>query len=258
MKRKIMACVMAVIVSIGLVNHPEMNVMADTTITEEEMEDTAEDSEKTEANWQIRQKLDATSCQQGKMVTLTVYLTGDVDSLCIATIYAEMQYDPEVFEVSLADITPNNSKAVDYVSFDEESGEVEVYYAEDVSFESGSAILKMQLHVLSDAPTGTTQTGLNSLELYATDSDDYAVIENVSNVDVSIKKNSGTAVVLGDVNQDKKVNLTDAKMIMKYCNGETKFSATQKKNADVNKDGKVNLTDVKLVMKYCNGAIKKF
>ena len=54
---------------------------------------------------------------------------------------------------------------------------VEVDILFDVTFQSGTAILKIKLHVLSDVQTGITRTGLNSLELYETDSDDYAVIE---------------------------------------------------------------------------------
>lgn len=58
--------------------------------------------------------------------------------------------------------------------------------------------------------------------------------------------------IAGDVNLDGKVTLTDAKMIMQYCNKAKKLSAEQKTNADVNGDGKINLTDAKLVMKIYN------
>ena len=98
---------------------------------------------------------------------------------------------------------------------------------------------------------------MQSLELYATDSDDYVEIENGSTLKVNIKKQEA-AVLLGDVNQDKKISLADVKLVMKYCNEGKGLTAAQKKNADVNKDGKVNLTDAKLIMQYCNGQIKKF
>lgn len=60
--------------------------------------------------------------------------------------------------------------------------------------------------------------------------------------------------IAGDVNLDGKVTLTDAKMIIQYCNKAKKLSAVQKKNADVNGDGKINLADAKLVMKIYNEA----
>lgn len=60
--------------------------------------------------------------------------------------------------------------------------------------------------------------------------------------------------IAGDVNLDGKVTLTDAKLIMQYCNKAKKLSAVQKKNADVNGDGKINLVDAKLVMKIYNQA----
>lgn len=58
----------------------------------------------------------------------------------------------------------------------------------------------------------------------------------------------------GDVNLDGKVTLTDAKMIMQYCNKAKKLNTQQKKNADVNGDGKINLADAKLVMQIYHQA----
>ena len=67
-----------------------------------------------------------------------------------------------------------------------------------------------------------------------------------------------TPAVAGDVNQDGKVNLTDAKLVMQHYNGAKTLDSRQKENADVNGDGKVNLTDAKLIMKYYNGEITGF
>lgn len=255
MKKQIIAGALAV--GIGLAGFLQTNVLADTVITEEDMEDTPGDTEAAELNWQMTQKLDVQSCQQGKDVTLTVSVTGDTKSMQLSTVYAVLKYGPNVFHISAKDITPVKSGSVDYISVDEDTGEIEIYYAGDISIESGTEILKITLHVLDDADAGAATLGLQSLELYATDSDDYAEIENANTLKVNIKEKSA-AVLLGDVNQDKKINLTDVKLIMKHCNNGTKLSAAQKKNADVNRDGKVNLTDAKLVMKYCNGQIKNF
>lgn len=256
MRKQIMAGIL-VLAMVGITGHFQTKVLADTTITEEELEDTAEDVEEAEISWQINQKLDGDSCKQGKDVTLTVSLAGDTKSMKLSTVFVRLQYDPGVFEISAENVVPVQSGSVDYISFDEDSGELDIYYANDINFEGGTDLLKIRLHVLSDAEPGKAKVGVEALELYASDSDNYAVAENKSMLSVTIKEGS-SAVLLGDVNLDKKINLTDVKLIMKYCNGGTKLTSAQKKNADVNQDGKVNLTDANLVMKYCNGAIKKF
>ena len=45
---------------------------------------------------------------------------------------------------------------------------------------------------------------------------------------------------------------------MQHYNGAKTLNSQQKRNADANGDGKVNLTDAKLIMKYYNGEIKTF
>lgn len=254
-KRQIMAGALAI--GIALAGFWQINALADTVIIEEDMEDTKEDTEVAESSWQMTQKLDTKSCSQGKDITLTVSVTGDVKSMQLSTIYAVLNYGPNVFEIGAEDITPVKSGSVDYISVDEDSGEIEIYYAGDISIESGTELLKIRLHVLDNADSGAVALGVQSLELYATDSDDYVEIENTNSLKVNIKEKSA-AVLLGDVNQDKKINLTDVRLVMRHCNHGVKLSAAQKKNADVNKDGKVNLTDAKLIMQYCNGQIKKF
>lgn len=253
--KKIMAAVLAA--GIGLTGFWQTDVAADTVIVEEDMEDGPEDSEAVELNWQMTQRLDVASCKQGKDVTLTVSVLGDTKSMQLSTIYATLSYNLGVFAFDAEDITPVKSGLVDYISFDEYTGELDIYYASDITIESGTELFKIKMHVLDDADTGSTGVRVDSLELYATDNDNYVMIENENKVKVNIQKGSG-AVLLGDVNQDGRINLTDVKVIMRHCNKGTKLSEAQKKNADVNKDGKVSLTDAKLIMKYCNGQIRKF
>jgi len=60
------------------------------------------------------------------------------------------------------------------------------------------------------------------------------------------------------VNQDGEINLTDAKLVMKYYNGEIELDVQQEKNADTNGDGKVNLIDTKRIMQYYNREIESW
>lgn len=64
---------------------------------------------------------------------------------------------------------------------------------------------------------------------------------------VTTKKTKPT--MLGDVNLDGKLNITDPTLIQKYCADITDLSATAKANADFNQDGKINVTDATAVQK---------
>lgn len=57
-------------------------------------------------------------------------------------------------------------------------------------------------------------------------------------------------ILLGDVNADNKINITDATEIQKYLVQLVNFDDTQKSVADTNGDGKVNITDVTQIQKY--------
>ena len=66
-------------------------------------------------------------------------------------------------------------------------------------------------------------------------------------------------VKYGDVNDDKKVDLVDATIVLQYYNGVKKdLTADQINRADVDQSGTVNLVDVLYIMKYYNGAINAF
>lgn len=53
--------------------------------------------------------------------------------------------------------------------------------------------------------------------------------------------------ILGDVDLDGKLTLSDASLIDKYIKGETQFNDIQKKIADVNQDGSIDDADVDLI-----------
>lgn len=52
----------------------------------------------------------------------------------------------------------------------------------------------------------------------------------------------------GDVNQDKKVSVADAKLVLKYVAKKATFSDKQKLYADLNGDGKVTVVDAKWIL----------
>ena len=63
---------------------------------------------------------------------------------------------------------------------------------------------------------------------------------------------SGTTVtiLLGDVNEDGKVNLSDAVLVQKASIGVSTFTAKQKAEVDSDSNGKVNLADAIVIQKY--------
>lgn len=70
----------------------------------------------------------------------------------------------------------------------------------------------------------------------------------------AVTKGSGAKVtLLGDVNLDGKVNVTDATAIQKYLAGSTEFSDVRKLNADVNGDGNISITDATTIQKIIAG-----
>nr|WP_243411798.1 dockerin type I domain-containing protein [Ruminococcus difficilis] len=59
-----------------------------------------------------------------------------------------------------------------------------------------------------------------------------------------------SAVIIGDVNGDEKVDITDATLIQKAIAELIELSDVQKKAADTNTDGKVDITDATMIQKY--------
>ena len=64
--------------------------------------------------------------------------------------------------------------------------------------------------------------------------------------------------ILGDVNMDDNVTITDVTRLQKYLAGEITFSAYQVKIADVNFDGSATVQDASMIQKYLAGTIDEF
>ncbi len=64
-------------------------------------------------------------------------------------------------------------------------------------------------------------------------------------------------VVVGDIDADGSVTISDALMIFKYKSGEIKLSETALKAADTDKNGKVELADALRIFKFKSGEIEK-
>lgn len=202
----------------------------------------------------IRQELDASSCKQGDVVTLTIYLQGNEKGWKLSALRGVLEYDNSLFSLEKADILPVESGRVSKKSFQASSCEFAVTYDSDIMVSDDTPVLRLKLHVNDKATTGKTTLCVTNLEWQASDGTGKYEVEHRVPSSVKISK-AEKPVVAGDVNLDNKVTLTDVKCVMQYCNGARTLNSKQKKNADVNGDGKITLMDAKLIMKYCNNEI---
>ena len=58
------------------------------------------------------------------------------------------------------------------------------------------------------------------------------------------------STLVGDVNLDSNIDLTDAVMLGKIISGSVEMNDQQKQNADCTKDGSVTTDDTQLLMQF--------
>ena len=64
--------------------------------------------------------------------------------------------------------------------------------------------------------------------------------------------------LLGDVNEDGYIDITDYSRVLLYVKGKTTLTVPQKLAADVNKDGYIDITDYSRILLYVKGKITTF
>lgn len=211
------------------------------------------------AAWDIENTLDVSECRQGDTLTMSVNLKGSDTAATqeITSMEGTLEYDSSLFTIGKADILLAEGGKAKSCSFDSSTGVFSIQYASDITVQDGGLMLQIRLHTASDASVGKTTLCVTHMEWKDAAGQQAAEIEHRVPVRITIAEAESPAAA-GDVNQDGKVNLTDAKLVMQHYNGARTLDGQGKKNADVNGDGKVNLTDAKLIMKYYNGEITEF
>ena len=211
------------------------------------------------AAWDIENTLDVSECRQGDTVTMSVNLKGSGTSSTqeIVSMEGTLEYDSSLFTVEKADILPAGDGKAQSCSFDPSTGVFAIQYQSNIAVQDGGQMLQIRLHTAADASIGKTTLCVTHMKWTDAAGQQAAEIEHRVPARITIAE-AETLAVAGDVNQDGKVNLTDAKLVMQHYNGAKALDSRQKENADVNGDGKVNLTDAKLIMQYYNGEITEF
>ena len=77
-----------------------------------------------------------------------------------------------------------------------------------------------------------------------------AVTSTEYTVKVYVDTSAEPAYTLGDVNNDGKIDITDATLIQRYAAELEELDDTQLLAADANGDGKVNITDATMIQNY--------
>ena len=72
------------------------------------------------------------------------------------------------------------------------------------------------------------------------------------------KPDKPTTVKLGDINKDGKIDVFDARVILRKAASRQEFTEYEKQAGDVNKDGKVNVLDARRILMYSAKIITKF
>ncbi len=209
--------------------------------------------------WSIDNTLNTPTCAQGDAIILSVNLKGTDETSTQEIAYMEgvLEYDKSLFSVGTPDIFPTESGQAQGCSFDPSTGRFTVQYASPISLSSGKRMLQIQLHTTANALIGKTTICVTQMKWSQSPGLQDVEIEHHIPARIEISK-AKFPNETGDVNRDGTVDLTDARLVIKYFNGGKKLGKQQKKNADVNADGKVDLTDAKLIMKYYNGEISEF
>ena len=117
-------------------------------------------------------------------------------------------------------------------------------------FELSEAEAAGKRHVRSFTATGMPE-GDYRLAVYKPGK--YAVAISDVTVRGSTDIESIELWLLGDVNNDGKVNSTDAAQIRRYFSNKRSFTEDALLAADVNGDGKVNSTDAGQILRYAAG-----
>ncbi len=156
--------------------------------------------------------------------------------------YNEMKAYP-LYAPSDAKVTETNNTYTDRVTIKWQA----------VSGASGYNVYVNNKKVNASLITGNTYTvkGLNKgteYDICVTSVSDVGESEKSS-----ITKVKTGNVVLGDINNDQKVNIVDAMQIFHYVSGRNKKVNVTTVNADINGDGKVNITDAMKIFHYASG-----
>lgn len=125
---------------------------------------------------------------------------------------------------------------------------------------TGEIVIPIETARTKSNPSGMLFCGIyDTADIARSQPEPYSDKQSINCSKAVLKfKVGGSSSNLGDVNEDKQVNSTDALWVLQSSVGSRTLTSSQKTNADVNFDTKVNSSDALLILQHIVGSIKSF
>lgn len=206
---------------------------------------------------QVALSMDAAQTKAGAEVTLPLNITTNTGFNALGV---TITYDESI--CSYNDLTVSDEFA-DKIALQSVykvpgEGKIKASFIASENITDLGAFANLSLSVNSGVVDGTSSNISVEIE-QVTNKEETTVTGNGSTATLTVgEKTVGDTYLLGDVNEDGSINLTDAVYILLAYNGEKTLTSAQNMAADTTKDGSVNLLDALQIMKYFNGEIQAF
>lgn len=167
-------------------------------------------------------------------------------------------YNPQVCSFDRISVADDFKNKITLQSIYEVPGEgkVGVSFLATDNMEDTGVFANLYLDIKDEVEAGTISDVTVEITQAATQEETIVSGTKVSS-SITVTKDTKEDI-LGDVNEDGKINLLDGMYILRYYNEEISLTNDQLKAADTRADGKVNLLDALQILRYYNGEIAAF
>ncbi len=205
----------------------------------------------------------------------------EIMRISVDTLQVESVYEADVSEGYVYDVYPNGEE-IRYLIKTAPSDEGVVHTspvsaaipAERITLNQTSAVLTqgdtLQLTATVEPANASTALVWSSSDPEIASVDDKGLVttKNAGNVVITVQAGDVLAscsitvekppYVLGDVNSDGTIDISDLRLVLRYVCGKVEFSQQQLLAGDVVTDGKVNIEDLRLILRYICGKAASF
>ncbi|MDE7478969.1 MAG: hypothetical protein K2M91_13675, partial [Lachnospiraceae bacterium] len=166
-----------------------------------------------------------------------------------------INYDKDLFAYKKLEVNSKLKDKFELEDINPTDGQIKASFLAKQNITDVGSLLNLTLETKESTPVGTT-------------SDVKITVTQVANHEEESLKGTGAVYtvtladsseqMLGDVNNDGKIDREDALCILQYYNDVKALTDDEKTAADVDKNGTVDLVDALRIMKYYNGEISEF
>lgn len=186
-------------------------------------------------------RVDDVTAAVGQTVQIPIY----IDDVELSGLVFTVNFDPNILKyVSAADMA---FEAADYNTSNILKGSLSISCVNTAKVVGGK-VVTLSFEVIASSAC-TTKVSVSASD--AIDAQDKEVALKNSEATIAV-----TSTIKGDVNNDGKVTVADAKWVLQASSGSRTLTAEQKNAADVNGDGKVTIADAKWLLQVASGSRK--